>query len=95
VNTQRPPPEAVPIVCDVGALVHPDVGVVDSLARLHLVAKRLGYRLELLDTPQGLRDMLDLVGVRSVLGVEPRRQAEEREEAPGVEEEGDPAEPMA
>jgi len=69
-----------------------DLRFVDRLARLHLQARRRGVRLMLVDPPGRLRELLDLVGLTDVL-VEPRRQAEEREERLRVEEErelGDP-----
>jgi ABC-type transporter Mla MlaB component len=87
------------LVCDVSAL-SPDVASVDALARLQLVARRLGGRIELHRPTRELRALLDLCGLAGVLPagpglrVEPLRQAEEREQAGGVEERverGDPA----
>jgi ABC-type transporter Mla MlaB component len=88
------------VVCDVGALVDPDVGTVDALARLQLTAGRLGRHLRLRGASPELLDLLALVGLRDVVrcaesGVEPGRQSEDREEPPGVEEERDPADPLA
>ena len=96
-RSQRPPPDPGAIVCDVGGLDHPDVRVVDMLASLQLIAARCGRRLRIERACPELRDLIELVGLADVLPlrVEPRGQAEQREEVLGVEEEGDPAEPVA
>jgi hypothetical protein len=81
------------ITLDVSALP-PDVVTIDALARLELAARRGGLRFRLHDASDQLRDLIAFVGLSDVLGVEPRRQAEEREQGVGVEEErelGDPA----
>jgi hypothetical protein len=62
----------------VGALA-PDAAVVDALARLQLNARRLGYEICLRDASDDLQDLLDFIGLRDVLRVEPGGQAEERE----------------
>jgi STAS domain len=88
--------EAGPVVCDVGALVYPDAVAVDSLARLQLTALRLGRRVRLRRASVGLQELLALMGLGEVLpcgagsGLEPRRQAEKREQALRVQEECDP-----
>lgn len=93
--------EADLVLCDVGALVHPDATTVDALARLQLTARRLGRRVRLRDACGELQDLLAFVGLGEVLplgaasGLEPRRQAEQREQARGVEEEADPGDPTA
>jgi ABC-type transporter Mla MlaB component len=88
------------LVCDVGALVHPDLAAVDVLARLQLVARRLGCRMVLQRASPELRELLAFAGLddalplRPALRLEPRREPEEREQRLGVEEEreaGDPA----
>ena len=61
--------------------------IVDALARLQLAARRGGYRVRLTGAPDELVELIELAGLREVLGVEPRRQPEEREERLGVEEE--------
>src|SRR5207245_2850967 len=76
------------VICDVGEVVDPDAIAVDALARLHLTARRLGYRLHLLDTGEELRDLLDLMGVADVfarLPLESRGEAEQREQVLGIE----------
>ena len=81
------------IRCDVGSLTAPDVETVGALARLHLEARRVGLELRLECAPDELCELIELVGLEDVLRVEPRRQAEEREERLRVEEErqlGDP-----
>jgi ABC-type transporter Mla MlaB component len=89
--SDRDPPGAV--VCDVGAIVHPDVATVDALARLGLSARRAGRELRLRAPSPALCALLDLCGLAAVLRVEARRQAEEGEQPLGVEERvemGDP-----
>ncbi|MFF7971795.1 STAS domain-containing protein [Streptomyces sp. NPDC007905] len=78
------------VVCDVGGLGPPGLGVVDLLARLELAARRAGGRIRLRDPDPALPALLDLVGLRFQV----EGQIEEGEPAPGVEEAvetGDPA----
>lgn len=81
------------VVCDVGALVEPDVGTVDALARLTLTARRLGCQVRLRDTSRELQQLLALAGLDDVvlrsaeLRPGPRGQTEQRKQACGVEEE--------
>jgi len=88
------------LVCDV-ELVRPNADAIDALARLQLTARRLGCRLRLRNASIGLRELLVLAGLAGIvrpcagLSIESRRQAEEREHGSGVEEEGDPADPVA
>ncbi|CAN5626735.1 hypothetical protein BH24ACT26_BH24ACT26_03030 [soil metagenome] len=88
-------------VCDVGALVDPDAVVVDALARLQLTARRLGRRVRLRHVSCELQELLALVALSDVLPLtpglppEPEGQAEQREQAGGVEEEADPGDPVA
>jgi hypothetical protein len=61
---------------------------VDSLARLALAERRAGRVFRLTEASAELRELLVLTGLDGVLlGVEPGREAEEREERVGVEEE--------
>ena len=62
---------------------------VEALARLQLAARRKGLDLRLHVVSRELRDLIELAGLTDVLRVEPQRQAEEREERLGVEEEGE------
>jgi anti-anti-sigma regulatory factor len=67
-----------------------DLAAVDTLARLALTARRRGRMLRLGRVPDDLRELLVLTGLDGVLlGVEARREAEQREERGGVEEEGE------
>ncbi len=75
--------------CDVGAIDHPDAAVVDMLARVQLLSKRLGRRVRFVEASPELRDLVALMGLASVLAVEPCWQTEEREEMLGIEEETD------
>ncbi len=90
------------VVCDVGRVTDPDLGTIGALARIQLTVRRLGCEVRLDDASPALRGLLGLAGLREVVrcapggsGFEARRQAEGREEASGVEEEGDPADPPA
>ena len=60
---------AAVMVCDVGALVDPDVGTVDALARVALAARRLGRQIRLRDAPRELTQLLALVGLADVCGL--------------------------
>jgi hypothetical protein len=79
----------------VAALTDADLATVDDLARLQLIARRLGMTLQLRDASRELRELLDLAGLGDVvrcsdtLSVEPGGQAEQREESGRVEEEAD------
>ena len=75
------------LVCDTSALGDPDLGTVADLARLQLAARRLNLDVVLRNASDALVELVAFVGLADVLRVEPRRQAEEREERLGVEEE--------
>ena len=66
-----------------------DFEIVDALARLQLAARRAGYRVDVTAAPEDVLELIELAGLAETLGVEPSRQAEEREEGFGVEEEGE------
>ncbi|MEU6284851.1 STAS domain-containing protein [Streptomyces sp. NPDC047028] len=70
------------VVCDVGAVRAPALGVVEVLARLELAARRGGGRIRLRAPAPGLLALLDLVGLR----LEVEGQVEEGKPALGVEE---------
>jgi hypothetical protein len=79
---------ASPTAIDLDARAFPaDVLTVDALARLQLSARRHGRRFCLRDASEELRGLIDLVGLNDVLGVEPRRQPEQREQRVRVQEE--------
>jgi hypothetical protein len=65
------------------------LAAVDALARLQLAARRRGLELRLQVSSRELHDLIELAGLTSALGLEPRRKAEEREERFRVEEEGE------
>lgn len=69
-----------------------DLALVDALMRLQLKARRRGATVRLLDPSDDLRGLLELVGLAGVLGLEPARQAELREQV-GVEEVVQPHDP--
>jgi ABC-type transporter Mla MlaB component len=87
------------VICDVGAVVNPDAVVVDALARLQLIAKRLGGRITLLHAGSELQQLLCLMGLADVLpvceelGIEASGQTKEGEHPPRIEEEADPSDP--
>lgn len=87
------------VACDVRGLATPDAVTVDALARLQLTARRVGRRVRLRQACGELQELLSLMGLSEALpcgwesGLEPRRQAEEREEGRGVQEERDPGDP--
>jgi hypothetical protein len=64
-----------------------ELELVDALARLQLVAARNGRSVVIAEPPQDLVDLIELCGLEDVLRVEVRRQAEQREERLGIEEE--------
>jgi ABC-type transporter Mla MlaB component len=82
------------IALDASAVV-PDAVSIDTLARLQLTMRREGRRLELRGVSDELRDLIAFAGLSDVLGVEPRGQAEQREEGLGVEEERELDDPTA
>jgi hypothetical protein len=72
-----------------------DLRSVERLARLQLAARRNGLALRLTRVPAELEELITFVGLAEALGLEPRGQAEEREEHVGVEEEGELDDPSA
>jgi ABC-type transporter Mla MlaB component len=84
------------VVCDVEALVRPDAVTVDALAQLQLTARRFGCHLRLRRMSAELQELLGFMGLQEVLlRLEVGRQAEEREERLGVEEERELDDPVA
>jgi hypothetical protein len=81
-------------LCDVTELPV-NAAAVDAVARIQLAARRMGRRLVLREAADDLLDLLAFVGVAGALGIEPWRQAEEREERGGVEEERELGDPPA
>ena len=87
------------ILCDLAQLTDADMATVDALARLALRARRLGCSISLRDPSSELCELVAFAGLGDVLrrapvsGVEVVGEPEQREEALGVEEERDPADP--
>jgi ABC-type transporter Mla MlaB component len=54
------------VCCDVSG-VEPDAVVVDALARLQLAASRRGCRVRLVSASEGLRELVELMGLSDVL----------------------------
>ncbi|MFE9724686.1 STAS domain-containing protein [Streptomyces sp. NPDC005794] len=60
-------PSAAVVDCDMGGVVHPDLALVEAVARLGLVARRAGgVELRLRNVPPGFGELLDLVGLADV-----------------------------
>ena len=64
-----------------------DLRSVEALARLQLAARRLGCRLQVCHAPADLLCLIEFTGLSEVLGLEPGREPEEREDPLRVEEE--------
>jgi hypothetical protein len=71
-----------------------DLSLIDALARLQLVAQRMGWSLRVRGPSAQLRALIDFVGLAGVLALEPGGEAEVGEEL-GVEEVVDPRDPPA
>jgi ABC-type transporter Mla MlaB component len=87
------------VLCDVAAIRRPDAVTLEALARLQLTARRSGRRVRIRHACMELRDLMALAGLLEVvpcaeLALEAGRQAEQREPPRGVEEEGDPPDPV-
>ena len=64
-----------------------DAATLDMMARLQLIARRLGQDVVLIGASNELLELLELFGLVGVLRVEVGGQSEEREQRLGVEEE--------
>ena len=82
------------IVCDLRG-VAADCVTVDALARIHLAARRAGVDLDVRHASPELKELLVFTGLSGVLGVGPRREAEERKDPLGREKEGQLDDPSA
>ncbi|MCQ8188604.1 STAS domain-containing protein [Streptomyces rugosispiralis] len=91
-----------PVTVDVGGVGRPDLAVVEALARLRLTAARLGRGIQLRNARAELRRLLAWTGLDEALtapaalghlGPEPGGEAEQREEALGVQEGVEPGDP--
>ena len=77
------------IILDCTWLPPPDLGQVELLARLLLVARRGNYDLRLAHASAALLELIAFAGLGEALRREPGGQTEEREQPLGVEEEGE------
>ncbi len=93
---ERPPARPEVITCDVSEFTLPDERALDVIARLQLLARRLGVTVRLVNAGPGLVDLITWAGLSEVLtvvapevaasGVEMEGQIEQREQV-GVDEE--------
>ena len=85
--------KSVKIALDCGSIAEPTMSTIDQVARLHLEARRCGCKLELRDANPYLLGLISLAGLGGVLGVEAKRQTEQRKDPCCVEEEGELGDP--
>jgi ABC-type transporter Mla MlaB component len=83
------PPRSKTIVCDLGGVIGADAVTVDVLARLQLIARRLGLEVRLRHASSELQGLLRLVGLEEVLRVETAGEAKEGKDRLRAEEEGE------
>ncbi len=81
------------VILSCARIQDPSLAAIEYLARLKLGLRRGGRELCLASPSPELTRLIDLAGLAGVLGVEVKRQPEEREELCGVEEEGELADP--
>jgi hypothetical protein len=62
-----------------------DITLIGALARIQLLAHRQGRRVRVRDASPELCGLLELAGLAGVIGLEPRREPERREDL-GVDE---------
>jgi hypothetical protein len=77
-------------MCDVGDVAEPDADTIDALARLQLLAARVGVRFRFSRACEELLDLLELTGLADVLPCEqlpcdPPRSAASGSSSSGVE----------
>ena len=61
-------PAETPIIdCDVRRLPDADLDTLDTLARMQLVARRMGFGLRIVGASHALRDLVALTGLDDVL----------------------------
>jgi anti-anti-sigma regulatory factor len=80
--------------CDVAHVRCADFATVDALARAALNAQRFGVRLQVVNPPPELADLIGFTGLDEVLLGRRRRQAEQREKAIRVQERGEADDPL-
>jgi hypothetical protein len=89
------PARSAGLLCDVAGVTTPDLRTVEALARITLTVRRAGGTVLLRGASVELLDLLAFCGLAVRLSLEAEGDAEEREEASGVQEEGDAADPVA
>ena len=63
--------DASALICDVGCLIRPNAAVVDLLARLRVVTRRLGREMRVTNTSRYMQELLELCGLSDVLSSSP------------------------
>ena len=63
------------ITCDVAAVITPDIGTIEALARLQLAVRQAGFGLRLLHPSPELRELIALAGLAAVLPCDEFRPA--------------------
>jgi ABC-type transporter Mla MlaB component len=58
------------VVCEVGGLERSDIVAVDAIARVQVIARRLGRELRLKNATIELRDLIGLAGLDDVVALE-------------------------
>jgi anti-anti-sigma regulatory factor len=87
------------VVCDLSGVAEPSLAMVEVLARLRLIARRLGYDLRIRGAQPRLRELLVLTGLADIVPIdgdsagEPHGHPEQWEQPLDVEEVGDRADP--
>ena len=77
------------IAIDCGSVREPTAATIDQIARLKLAARRRGCELELRNTSPFLLELIGLVGLSEVLGLEVEGKPEQGKQSWGVQEEGE------
>jgi hypothetical protein len=81
------------VTLDCAPFPEPTGVMIDSLARLFLIARKRGATVRMENMSQSLLGLIRFCGLLQALGVEPGGQPEEWEEPGGVQEEGELADP--
>jgi anti-anti-sigma regulatory factor len=63
--------DASTLICDVGCLTKPNAAVVDVLARLQVMARRLDREMRVTNSSRYLQELLELCGLSDVLSSSP------------------------
>jgi len=63
--------DASTLICEVGCLVKPNAAVVDLLARLRVVTRRLDREMRVTNPSTYLRELLELCGLSDVVSSSP------------------------